>query len=219
MRLLQFTGLHARYPPHGSDAGYSDFEWVAIERKFRGAAIETADTKGWAWWELKYVDADVAGKREDLDALRLLAVFLAHWDNKSENQRLVCLDEPTAPDRPCIRPIAMVQDLGGTFGPSKLNLGRWREMPVWADRDTCTVSMEAMPWRGGTFRRTQIGEAGRAPLARQLMTISDDQLRSLFRAARFPEYYSATDDDKDLDAWTSAFRYRVEQIATAKCPS
>jgi hypothetical protein len=219
MRLLQLTGLHARYPPHGSDAGYSDFEWVAIERKFGGAAIETAASKGWGWWELKYVDADIGATREDLDALRLLAIFLAHWDNKSDNQRLVCLDEPAGIDRPCVRSIAMMQDLGATFGPSKLNLGRWRDAPVWADRASCTVSMEAMPWRGGTFTDTRIGEAARARLARQLMAITDQNIRSLFRAARFPDYYSATDDAKDIDAWSGAFRHRVDQIASAgPCP-
>ena len=54
--------------------------------------------KGWAWFELESSQAP----RADLDALRLLAVFLAHWDNKSENQRLVCLDDvPTQPDQPC----------------------------------------------------------------------------------------------------------------------
>ena len=44
--------------------------------------------QGWAWWELK----DVNAPRVDLDALRLLAVFLAHWDNKADNQRLVCME-------------------------------------------------------------------------------------------------------------------------------
>ncbi len=220
MRLLQFTGLHAHYPPHGSDDGYSDFEWVAIERKFDGAAIETIEAKGWAWWELKSVDSGAGATREDLDALRLLAIFLAHWDNKAENQRLVCLDERPSVDRPCVRPMAMMQDLGATFGPAKLNLGRWHDAPVWSDRLTCSVSMEGMPWHGGTFPATRIGEAGRARLARQLAAIGDDDVRSLFRAARFPEYYSTTHDDKDLDAWTAAFRHRVDQIASAgPCPS
>lgn len=220
MRLLQFVGLHARFPPHGSNTGYSDFDWVAVERKFGGAAIETTDSQGWGWWELKYVDHNVGATREDLDALRLLAVFLAHWDNKSDNQRLVCLDETAALDRTCRRPVAMMQDLGATFGPSKLNLGRWRDMPVWTDRPSCTVSMEAMPWQGGTFPEARIGEAGRARLARQLTAITDAEVRSLFRAARFPAYYSATDDDKDLDAWTAAFRHRVDQIVSAgPCPT
>jgi hypothetical protein len=220
MWLLQLTGLHARYPAHGSDNGYSDFEWVAIERKFGAPAIETIDGKGWAWWELKYVDSTLGATREDLDALRLLAVFLAHWDNKSENQRLVCLEQPSGVDRPCMRPIAMLQDLGATFGPSKLNLARWHHTPVWADRATCAVSMEGMPWGGGTFPEARISENGRATLARQLAAIGDEQARALFRAARFPEHYSTTDDERDLDVWTAAFRHRVEQITSAgPCPS
>jgi len=219
MRLLQLTGLHARYPAHGSNDGYSDFEWVAVERKFDAAAIETIDRKGWAWWELKYVDAALGATRDDLDALRLLAVFLAHWDNKSENQRLVCLDRPAGIDRPCMRPLAMMQDLGATFGPSKVNLARWHHTPIWADRTTCSVSMKKMPWRGGTFPETRISENGRATLARQLAAIDDEQVRSLFRVARFPEHYSTTDDEKDLDAWAAAFRHRVEQITSAgPCP-
>jgi hypothetical protein len=219
MRLLQVTGLLARYPLHGSDEGYSDFEWVAIERKFEGAAIETLDQKGWAWWELKHVDPVDGASEEDLDALRLLAVFLAHWDNKSENQRLVCLDEPAGMDRRCSRPVAMLQDLGATFGPTKANLARWRQGAIWADRASCTVSMEGMPWNGGTFPRTRISETGRLQLARQLAAVTDNQLRDLFEAARFPQHYSATDDEKDLAEWTAAFRHRVDQIlAAGPCP-
>jgi hypothetical protein len=219
MRLLQVIGLHGRYPVYGSNDGYSDFEWVAIERKFDAAAIETGEAKGWGWWELKHVDPALGATRDDLDALRLLAIFLAHWDNKSENQRLVCLDRPSGVDRPCMRPLAMIQDLGATFGPSKLNLARWRETPVWRDPATCTVSMEGMPWGGGTFPAVRISENARAMLARQLAAIADHQVRALFRGARFPEYYSATDDERDLTAWTAAFRYRAEQIASAgPCP-
>lgn len=217
MRLLQLAGLHGRYPAQGSDRGYSDFEWVAVERKYPGAAIEPPGAKGWAWWELDAVDA--GADRADLDALRLLAVFLAHWDNKAENQRLVCLDPPAGVNRPCRRPLAMLQDLGATFGPTKANLARWRDVRVWADRATCTVSMEQMPWHGATFPDVRIGEAGRAQLARQLAAIGEAEVRALLRAARFPELYSGTSDDKDLDAWSAAFRQRVNQITSAgPCP-
>ena len=59
--------------------GYTDFEWVAIERKFPARPVETATDKGWGWWELKQSQAP----RADLDAFRLTAIFLAHWDNKN----------------------------------------------------------------------------------------------------------------------------------------
>jgi hypothetical protein len=157
----------------------------------------------------------------DLDALRLLAVFLAHWDNKAENQRLVCLDGPAptpAPD--CARPLAMIQDLGATFGPTKVNIGSWATTPVWADRDACRVSMRTLPWRGGTFPDVQITEAGRRQLAEGLQALDDGQLRDLFRAARFAEYQTATDDRRDLEQWVRVFKSRVQEIVNAgPCPA
>ena len=50
--------------------------------------------------------------RAHVDALRLLAVFLAHWDNKAENQRLVCLSPTWTKGKPCPQPFLMLQDLG-----------------------------------------------------------------------------------------------------------
>jgi hypothetical protein len=200
----------------GFNNGYTDFQWVAIERKFPAPAIETDTRKGWAWWELR----DAESHRADLDALRLLAVFLAHWDNKPENQRLVCLDGPaTAPAPDCVRPLAMIQDLGATFGPTKVNIGRWPTLPVWESPDTCRVSMRALPWNGGTFPDVTISEAGRRQLASSLQAITDEELRNLFRAARFPEFQTATSDDRDVQEWVEAFRFRTRQIVDAgPCP-
>ena len=215
-QLLSIARVPALLGPHGYDGAYTDFEWVAVERRFNAPAIETPDTEGWAWYELKSSQAP----RTELDALRLLAVFLAHWDNKSENQRLVCLDQsPAQPDQPCARPMLMIQDLGATFGPTKVNIAAWRDLPVWANRATCAVSMKPLPYEGATFPDARISEAGRAQLAQALSALSADQIKRLFADARFPEYQSATDDDRDLEAWTSAFRHRVNQIASTSCPA
>jgi hypothetical protein len=213
-QLLSVARAQALLGPRGHEDGYTDFDWVAVERRFDAPAIETPATEGWAWYELTSSQAP----RAELDALRLLAVFLAHWDNKSENQRLVCLDEPPAePDRPCARPLLMIQDLGASFGPTKVNLTAWRDMPVWADRTACVVSMKALPYQGATFPDARISEAGRAQFAQALSALSVDQIKRLFAEARFPEYQSATDDDRDLEAWTSAFTRRARQIETASC--
>ena len=201
-------------PPEGDD-GYTDFEWVAVERKFPAPAIETETQKGWSWWELESSRAS----RADLDALRLTAIFLAHWDNKSENQRLVCLDDARPdPNAPCARPLAMIQDLGATFGPTKVNLARWRERPVWSDRSSCTVSMSTLPFRGASFPDVQISEGGRAKLAARLAAIDDQTLVRVFEGARFPQFQIGTDDAGDLKAWTAAFRHRANQILSARCP-
>ena len=218
MRVL--TLIHAGHllEPHGHDDGYTDFEWVAVEPHFPSPSIETSAQKGWAWFELDQSSAPAA----DVDALRLLAVFLAHWDNKSSNQRLVCLDPLPAvpsPDTNCSEPMAMIQDLGSTFGPYKVNLANWQRRPIWADRATCTVSMADMPFAGGTFIARQISEAGRQRLASRLASLRHADIRQLFAEASFPEYHSGTADTRDLDAWTSAFADRVDQIARGTpCP-
>ena len=210
-QLLSLTPFAALLAPYGHDNAYTDFEWPAVEHRFPASAIETSTNTGWAWFELSASQAPPA----EVDAFRLLAVFLAHWDNKSENQRLVCLDEVRAlPDQPCAQPLLMIQDVGAAFGPAKVNVAGWGNLPVWADRRTCTVSMRSLPYQGATFPDARISDAGRLLLARSLAALSQDQVEDLFRDARFPEFQSGTDDGHDLDVWVSAFRHRVEQIAT-----
>jgi hypothetical protein len=216
MQALNLVGAAESFPLHADK--YVDFDWVSVEHRFGAAAIEAGETEGWAWWELKYVTD--GAPRADLDALRLLAVFLAHWDNKSENQRLVCLDRPGGQmEGPCARPLLMIQDLGATFGPLKVNLAQWGATPIWADQRSCAVTMRHLPYGGGTFTDAPISEDGRAQLARRLSALTDDQIRSLFTIARFPQYYAGTDDERDLASWSAAFHRRVNQIVKAgPCP-
>ena len=212
------------------DNGFTDFEWVSIEYKFPAPAIETEQVSGWEWRELDRSDAP----RAEVEAFRLLAAFLAHWDNKSSNQRLVCLDSlprqsakrdggPSRSalrrDRLCAEPLAMIQDLGASFGPPKVNLARWRDLPVWHDRATCTLSMRALPYEGATFEDVRVSEAGRALAASRLGAISDEQIERIFFDARFPQFQAGTDAERDLKAWTDAFKSRVRQIADARCPN
>jgi hypothetical protein len=82
--------------------------------------------------------------------MRLLAIFLVHWDNKAGTQRLIC-QGAKKPDADCDRPLAMVQDLGATFGPLKLDLARWSRTKIWADAAACKVSMRGLPYGGSTF--------------------------------------------------------------------
>ena len=219
-----FVAMHLRRMFHfllvreQIENGFTDFEWVSVEHKFPAPAIETDTMTGWDWRELDKVE----GPRAEVDAFRLLAAFLAHWDNKAQNQRLVCLDEGRLADTPgviCARPLAMIQDLGASFGPPKVNLARWRDLPVWHDRTTCTLSMRALPFEGATFEDVRVTEAGRALAAARLDAISDAQIERLFAEARFPQFQAGTDDERDLKAWTAAFRDRVRQIAEAHCPN
>ena len=212
MRTLDLVGAAGLLQNRNS---HTEFEWVAVEQRFPAVPIEDEERKGWAWWELK----DVNAPREELDAFRLVAAFLAHWDNKPDNQRLVCMDAGFAEGGTCRDPLLMIQDLGSTFGPAKVNLSQWRQTPVWSDRSTCTVSMKAMPYRGATFGEARIADAARLRVGRELASFSDAELQAWFAAARFPQFYAATDDRKDLAAWVGAYRSRVSQILEAgPCP-
>jgi hypothetical protein len=208
--------LHARAfaARHLADDRYTDFEWAAVERRFEGASIETPETKGWAWWELDQIDPASGARRAELDGLRIMAMFLAHWDNKAANQRLACLDSPGPRPEPCRHPFALIQDLGATFGPNKVDLPHWKATPIWADAHRCTVSMKAMPYDGGTFPDVQITEGGRQLIARHLAALDDQQIVSMFSTLRFGE------SGADASAWAQAFREKVRQITEAgPCPS
>src|SRR6185503_19260543 len=92
MKVVEATRTQPVYDHVIVPGAYEDFEWVAIEHKFEARPIESREQKGWGFFELDTVDPSKGGApRAHVDALRLFAVFLAHWDNKAENQRLVCL--------------------------------------------------------------------------------------------------------------------------------
>ena len=200
---------------------YEEFAWVAMERKFRATPIETAEQKGWAVHELEDVDPARGGApRAHVDALRLLALFLAHWDNKSDNQRLVCLSAPREHDTRCEQPLLMIQDLGATFGPNKFDLSGWERAGIWEDRASCSVSMRELPYGGATFNHVRVAEDGRQFLLRLLDQLSDAQLTALFSGARFDKPRSPLARAHPVSAWVRVFRNRVEQIRSGPpCPA
>jgi len=205
--------------PHLDYSRYEDFDPGVIERPVEGRRIETAKERGWAWKELVKIDPSAGGATHaQVDALRLLAVFLGHWDNKSKNQRLLCLGESRG-NTECRHPLAMVQDLGATFGPAKLDVTNWARTPIWADVHTCAVSMRTLPYGGSTFPDTRISEEGRTFLATRLRQLSTGQIRDLFEGARVPRYPHKQVDGLDVDNWIHAFEDKVRAIADrAPCP-
>ena len=193
---------------------YHDFEWVSVERRDRKKDLEFDKEEGWAFHELSVVDPSKGGANGgEVDALRLMAMFLHHWDNKAPNQRLVCTSPQSPPDGEpadfprCDRPLAMLQDVGSTFGPRKVDLEAWSGTSIWADPSTCTVSMKTFPYGGGTFPDARISEAGRLELAGRLRQLSPSRIRSIFEYARF----------SGVDEWVAAFERRVAEIDKHTC--
>lgn len=192
-----------------------DFEMAVIERRLPGLEIEG----GWAWPELSAIDAAAGGAtRAEVDALRLLAVFLNNWDAKPVNQRLLCTGSATSVPATCGEPLAYMQDLGQTFGPKSIDVEGWTRTPVWADPAACRVSMRDLPWQGASFEDSAISEEGRLFLAALLRQLSAEQISGLFAGARFTEFFRNRAGG-DVDAWTRTFQSRVAQIADREpCP-
>ena len=223
MKTLGLAGAEKLYGKVMNPKDHEAFEWAAVERKHYGRPIETDEVEGWSFFEADLIDQKKGGApRAHVDALRLLAVFLAHWDNKSENQRLVCLSEKDWPDGgKCGRPFAMLQDVGSTWGPRKVDNKEWAKAPIWSDRASCTASMDALPYHGATFKPVKISEAGRKHLGSLLSQLSDQQLDALFRGARFDQSTGMFGGVKatPIEEWVKAFKTRVKQITDGpSCP-
>ena len=201
-------------------ARHIDFEDVAVEDPMPGRPIEAGDKEGWAWYEMDEVDASRGGaSRAELDAFRLMAVFLAAWDNKAANQALICLPGGDRPDGGCDTPFAYIHDVGSTFGPKGLDLEAWRATPIWANASTCQVSMKSLPFQGATFRDTVITEGGRRFLADKLKQLRPEQVRDLFTGAGFTDYTRSSAGGRDVANWVAAFEDKVKQIADRPpCP-
>jgi hypothetical protein len=202
------------------------YRHVAVERKFDAPAIEAGDASGWEWSELDRVNPSLGGaSRADLDALRLVAVLLAHWDNKPSNQRLVCLDSRRnekaegRPPGPCQRPLLMLHDLGATFGPKKLDHANWTRTPIWARGPGCVATMDSLPYEGATFRARPISMAGRQRLAQELVRLSKSDMRHVFLDAGFPDARTGTPRATDVSPWVETLQQKIAEIVDPPCTS
>ena len=221
LKCLEETKVPDACLPGGLDHGHrTEFDSVTIERRLEGRVIEATPDQGWAFYEIDRIDAEAGGSpRAHVDALKLMAVVLAHWDNKAENQRLLCLPGGDLPDGGCATPLAILQDLGASFGPLKLDLQNWRARNVWADVRTCAVSMKDLPWGGATFQDQRISEEGRQFLLSLLEQLSFEQLRDLFAAARVELSEGVIAEGRQPGAWARAFVEKVREIREAgPCP-
>lgn len=222
LQCMASTGVEGICFPGGIDfTDVLEFDPVVIERRIPGRKIEAMSDQGWSWYELDKIDPAHGGSpRAEVDALRLVAVFLAHWDNKGSNQRLICSPGTTRPDGSCARPLAIIQDLGATFGPNKLELNHWRATPVWTDAAECRVSMASLPFNGATFPDRQISEEGRRFLLELIEQLSPAQIEDLFVASRVTTLDTLLASSRDAAAWSRVFQEKVQAIRDGgPCPS
>ena len=146
---------------------YVDFTNVAIERKQDGRVIKADGASGWGWDELAEIQKGHG--RAERDALRLLAVFLNNWDNRADNQRLICLDDGSRmADGGCHAPLAYMQDVGATFGyvggeksQRKLDVEGWQAVP---DLEGCRALRREHPVAARSTARPSRTRRSRKPV-------------------------------------------------------
>jgi hypothetical protein len=216
---------------HARASGEQLFDPAVIERKPKGHEMNSENEGGWAWPELDLVDEQQGGApAAQRDALKLLAVFMQHTDNKGEQQRLLCLADGPRGKNECDKPFMMLHDVGVTFGQANhfnrasvgsVNFDQWSKTPMWkGDGAACVGHMSKSST--GTLGDPKISEAGRQFLANLLLQLTDRQLRDLFEVARVDLRSRRPDSDEppaSIDEWVAAFKHKRDAIVTRHCSS
>ena len=210
-----------------------EFDDAVMQRLYPAAVIETRDDEGWSFGELDAVDEAAGGaSRAEVDALRLLAAFVAHGDDKPPNQRLVCPFADIDAAGRCKAPRLLVADLGSTFGrgasrilglidkDARPSFAAWSTLPMWEDARACRAHL----WARASASNPVVSEAGRRLLAERLSAIGDNQLRALFtvaRVERMGETIAASDGKRravTVEDWVGAFKRRRQELVDNRCP-
>ena len=186
--------------------------------------MSEVEGEGWKFGDLDFINPAKGGAtRAEVDALKLLAVFMNHGDNTANQQALVCLDG----DPECKRPVMYITDIGGVFGGKGYftSYKHWtRKKSLWKDAKNCVADYEATDSKSND---PEVSEEGRALLAGLLGKLSDKQIRDLFLGARFDDFSKRQPpfigkDGKSrpltVDDWVKAFLAKREDVASARCP-
>ena len=206
-----------------------EFDPAVIERPPDGHEMrEGSKDAEWAWPELDLVDATQGGAPlEQVDALRLLAVFMQHTDTKPKQQRLLCLPGGLTADGVCERPFLLLHDVGVTFGHANefnrnqagsVNFEQWAATPVWKNAAQCIGHLSKS--KTGTLENPHISEAGRRFLAALLEQLTDGQLRDLFEVAgadRRALGSGAHAAPTRIDDWIRTFKEKRNEIVANRC--
>ena len=113
----------------------------------------------------------------------------------------------------------MLQDLGASFGPKRMDLLNWRQLPVWVDASSCRVSMKMLPFDGATFPDRQISEEGRQFALTLLRQLTRPQLTTLFDASGVTSFPHVLSEARRPEPWVDAFLDKLAQIdAAGPCP-
>lgn len=242
LRCLDCPAKNAFKPEPGEPRKLVVLDDAIVERNFQGKEIAEQHDQGWKWSELDLVDSRMGGAtKAEIDALKLLAVFMQHTDSKPSQQRLACYSQDIEKKEQmeiCKKPVLMIQDLGETFGvgskvvtsSSAMYYKGWSEVNVWNHykeaesrkngKTECFGLLTASEGRGLTD--PEISEEGRRLLSGLLNQLTDQQIRDLFVVSRADKtgeliYRDGIDRPVSIDDWVAAFKHKREQINQHQC--
>lgn len=213
------------------DGSTREFDPAVVERE-SGSKVEVPGYEGWAFPELDTLTASGGGAtRAQIDALKLLAVFIQHSDSKPGQQEIVCQEGRKRKDaegnETCAEAWLVIKDLGGSFGKatklntSKMKLADWDGAAIWKDAKQCIGDMPRS--FTGSLEDPVIGEAGRRFLAQRLAQLSEKQIRDLFTVSQVEkrgEEITGADGRKrpvTVDDWVRTFKKKRAEVAAARC--
>ena len=215
-----------------SQVSTKEFDPAVVERE-SGSAVEVPGYEGWAFPELDKIGSNTGGAtRAELDALKLLAVFIQHSDSKPGQQEIVCQEGSKQRDakgnETCAQAWLVIKDLGGSFGKatklnsSKMKLEDWDGAGIWKDAKQCVGDMPRS--FTGSLEDPKISEAGRRFLAQRLMLLRDKQIRDLFTVSNVVKRGETINEaggkrPVTVDDWVRVFKRKRSEIASARCPA
>ncbi len=219
----------------GGSRSTRTYQNAVIEIKFSGSKIkvdgincagdrEATDERcgGFSWNEAGQISESAGGApRAQVDALKLLAAFMTHGDNKPGNQRLVCPDDKKNADGTCSAPFAMIQDIGAGFGSAggffglgykKADIGAWSGQRLWDDVSKCRAKLSSIH----ELKNPVVSDEGRAFLAKLMnpATLTDDKVAAIFEASRVVEKGDSFNGHPATVAdWVAAFNRKRTDMA------
>jgi hypothetical protein len=197
---------------------------VAVELKHKGIEMDMGTTQGFDASELLTnlsTDPERAkSQKVERDALRLMMAFMQHADDKTANQRMVCLNTDDKTGATCTGKVLLfLQDVGSTFGkglenpfvPNRADFAAWAKTPVWKNPATCEGRLQAILTGDHKSVNPTISEDGRMFLAKLL----DGLVRGTEGRNRLVDLFKSIEIDQrggSPEQWADLFIRKVEEV-------
>ena len=225
--------VYSKFAPGTGVRAERVYTAALIERKYEGTKIEEAswpedkDGQGFAFDDVEKARTKAPNRgapNAEWSALKLLAAFIQHSDNKAANQRVVCAPGAVSKEGKCSAPFLMIQDTGATFGgggqilgttgsDSKARFDEWTSKKLWRDRGACKTALFSFSYSDPT-----VTDEGRQLLVNLLSKITDQHLRDVFNASRVVERGEVTKENGQrrpvtVEDWIKTFNAKRAELS------